>query len=141
MAKNGKIFFLNMKPEASRDHMTADDQRASQRVAHETAVIIENCDSATYTYGRMYNYSAGGLYFESDIAFQPGTNVRIGLEKPASVLGADYLIASVKWCKEISAAVVLYDYGIGVKFDRLMNLSAGNGKFKVIEGGGRQEKT
>jgi hypothetical protein len=140
MVNNGKIFFLNIKPEASKDHMFTDDQRASQRFAHEAAVVIENCDSATYTYGRMYNYSAGGLYFESDVAFQPGTKVSIGLEKPGSVLGSDHLIASVKWCKEISAAVVLYDYGIGVEFDRLVNLLAGNGKFKVIEGGGGQTK-
>jgi hypothetical protein len=138
MVNNGKIFFLNIKPEASKDHMSTDDQRASQRFAHEAAVVIENCDSATYTYGRMYNYCAGGLYFESDVAFQPGTMVRIGLEKPGSVLGPDHLIASVQWCKEISGAVVLYDYGIGVEFDRLMNLLAGNGKFKVIEGGGGQ---
>jgi hypothetical protein len=140
MANTVKIFFLNIKQEASKDHMSADDQRASQRFTHEAAIIIENCDSATYTYGRMYNYSTGGLYFESDVAFQPGSNVRIGLEKPGSVLGSDRLIASVKWCKEISAAVVLYDYGIGVEFDRLMNLSAGNGRFKVIEGGGGHEK-
>ena len=119
--------------------MTADDQRASQRFAHEAAVIIENYDSATYTYGRMYNYSAGGLYFESDVAFPPGTKVRIVLQKPGSFPGTDHLIADVKWCKEISAAVVLYDYGIGVKFDRLMNFSAGNGKFKVIEGGAGHE--
>ncbi len=132
----GKIFFLDIKPEASKDQMSADDQRASQRFAHEAAVIIENFDSTTYTHGRMYNYSAGGLYFESDVAFQPGTRVRISLQRPGSLLGSDPLIASVKWCKEISAAVVLYDYGIGVQFDRLTNILAGNGKFKVIEGGG-----
>jgi hypothetical protein len=120
--------------------MSADDQRASQRFVHEAAVIIENLDTATYTYGRMYNYSTGGLYFESDIAFQPGTKVQFGLEKPDSFPGTDHLVASVKWCKEITAAVVLYDYGIGVEFDRLTSLAAGNGKFKVIEGGGGQEK-
>lgn len=140
MADNEKIFFLNINPEASQYRMSADDQRASQRFAREAAVVIENCDSATYTYGRMYNFSAGGLYFESDISFRPGTKVRIDFEKPGRVLGVDHLIACVKWCKEISAAVVLYDYGIGVEFDRLMNLSAGNGKFKVIEGGSKHEK-
>jgi hypothetical protein len=31
--------------------------------------------------------------------------------------------------------VVLYDYGIGAEFDRLMNRSKRNGKFKVIQGG------
>lgn len=120
--------------------MTADDRRACQRFSHETAVTIENCDSATYTYGQMYNYSAGGLYFESDVAFIPGTRVQIRFEQPGSVLGSEPFAASVKWCEEISGAVVLYDYGIGVEFDRLMNLAATNGNFRVIRGGGGQEK-
>jgi len=117
--------------------MLNDDQRASQRLAYEAAVKIENRDSGSYTYGRMYNYSAGGIYFESDVAFQPGTQVRIDIEKPSSRLITDHFIAKVKWCQEISAAVVLYDYGIGVEFDRAKH----DGKFKVIKGGADQEKT
>jgi hypothetical protein len=121
--------------------MFPDDQRASQRFVYEAALKIENCDSGTYTYGRMYNYSAGGIYFESDVAFQPGTQVRIDIEKPSNGLDTVPLTAKVKWCQEISAAVVLYDHGIGVEFDRLMKRSKRDGKFKVIQGGADQEKT
>jgi hypothetical protein len=121
--------------------MFPDDQRTSQRFVYEAALKIENCDSGTYTYGRMYNYSAGGIYFESDVALQPGTQVRIDIENPGKGLDTDHLTAKVKWCQEISAAVVLYDYGIGAEFDRLMNRSKRNGKFKVIQGGADQEKT
>jgi hypothetical protein len=64
--------------------MFPDDQRTSQRFVYEAALKIENCDSGTYTYGRMYNYSAGGIYFESDVALQPGTQVRIDIENPGS---------------------------------------------------------
>jgi hypothetical protein len=71
------------------------------------------------------------------VAFQPGTQVQIDIEKPSNGLDTDHLGAKVKWCQEISAAVVLYDYGIGVEFDR----SKRDGKFKVIQGGVDQEKT
>jgi hypothetical protein len=141
MSNPVNIIFLNNNPEASTDPMFPNDQRASQRFVYEASLKIENCDSGTYTYGRMYNYSAGGIYFESDVAFQPGTQVRIETAKPGSGLFTDQLTAKVKWCREITAAVVLYDYGIGVEFDRLMNRSKRNGKFKVIQGGANQEKT
>ena len=141
MANYEKIIFLNNNPEASKNPMFADDQRASKRFAYEAAILIEDCDSGVYTYGRMYNCSAGGLYFESDVAFQPGTHVRIDIDKPRNGLNSEHLIAKVKWYQEISAAVVLYDYGTGVEFDRLMNRSECNRKFKVIQGGAGQEKT
>ena len=137
MSNPENIIFLNNNPEVSKGPMFPEDQRASQRFVYEAALKIENCDSGTYTYGRMYNYSAGGIYFESDVAFQPGTRVQIDIEKPGKGLGINHLTAKVKWCQEISAAVVLYDYGIGVQFDR----SKRDGKFKVIQGGADQEKT
>lgn len=137
MSNPENMIFLYNNPEASKGPMFNDDQRADQRLAYEAALKIENCDSGTYTYGRMYNYSAGGIYFESDIAFQTGTRVRIDIEKPSSRLITDHFIANVKWCQEISAAVVLYDYGVGVEFDR----SKRDSKFKVIQGGADQKKS
>jgi hypothetical protein len=131
MSNPENMIFLNNNPEASKGPMFPDDQRASRRIVYEAALKIENCDSGTYTYGRMYNYSAGGIYFESDVAFQTGTQVQIDIEKPGDGLDIDHLTAKVKWCQEISAAVVLYNYGIGIEFDR----SKRNGKFKVIQGG------
>jgi hypothetical protein len=134
------IIFLNNNPEVSKKPMFPNNQRASQRFAYEASIKIENCDSGTYTYGRMYNYSAGGIYFESDVEFQPGTQVRIDSAKPGGGLFTENLTAKVKWCREISAAVVLYDYGIGVEFDRLMNRLNRNGTFKVIQGGAYQQR-
>ena len=121
--------------------MFPDDQRASKRFAHEAAIIIENSDSRTYTYGRMYNYSSGGIYFESDVAFQPGTQVQIDVENPSDGMHSGPLLGEVKWCEEIAAAVVLYDYGMGVEFDRSIDRSAYNEKLKVIQGGAGHKKT
>ena len=141
MSNPENIIFLNNNPEASKGPMFPDDQRTSQRLVYEAALKIENCDSGTYAYGRMYNYSAGGIYFESDVAFQPGTHVRIDIENPSDGLNLGHLLGEVKWCEEIAAAVVLYDYGIGVEFDRSMDRSAYNEKLKVIQGGADHKKT
>jgi hypothetical protein len=116
------------------------DQRTSKRFNHETPLVIENCDSGTYFYGRMYNYSQGGIYFESDTPCQTGARVRFDIERSKIALDADQYVAEVKWCAEISAAVVLYDYGIGVEFDPKMNPSTANGKLKVIKGGVNRNK-
>ena len=135
MTNTGKIFFLTHDIQPSGGHRLMNEQRASKRFNHETPLVIENCDLGTYLYGRMYNYSQGGIYFESDTPFQTGTRVRFDIEESKIGLNASQYFADVKWCAEISAAVVLYDYGIGVEFDPKMNPSTGNDKLKVIKGG------
>jgi hypothetical protein len=136
-----KIIFLAQNHQTSEGHTAADDQRASMRFELEVPVIIKNCDCGTYAYGRMYNFSRGGIYFESDAAFKPGTCVRIDIEESQNSLAADRYYATVKWCKEISDAVVLCDYGIGVEFDRHINHTAGTGKLRILQGGADQSNT
>ena len=72
---------------------------------------------------------------ESDAALNPGTHVRIDIEASPSGPAADHYYATVQWCKEISAAVVLYDYGIGLEFNRAINGTAGRGRLRIIQGG------
>ena len=140
MANTGKIIFLTHDIPSSGSHAFMNDRRASKRFNHETPLVIENCDSGTCSYGRMYNYSQGGIYFESDTPYQAGTRVRISIEKSEIGLNADHYFAEVKWCAEISAAVVLYDYGIGLVFDPKMNPTTVKGTLKVIKGGVNQNK-
>ena len=141
MANTGKTFFLAHDIHSSFGYMRMNDQRASERINHEAPLVIEDCDSGTYSYGRMYNYSQGGIYFESDTPFQTGTRVGFDIEKSINGLAADHYFAEVKWCAEISAAVVLYDYGIGVEFDTKLNLETGSRKLKVINGGVNRNKS
>ena len=135
MTNTGKIFFLTHDIQSSGGHMLMNDQRASKRFNHETPLVIENCDSGTYSYGKMYNYSQGGFYFESDTPYPAGTRIGIDIEKSKIGLDAGHYFAEVKWCAEISAAVVLYDYGVGAEFDPKINAARDNGKLKVISGG------
>ena len=138
MTNTGKIFFLTHPIQSAEEHTFMNNRRASKRFNHDTPLVIKNCDSGTCSYGRMYNYSQGGIYFESDTPYQVGTRVRIDIEKSKMGLEAGLYFAEVKWCVEIAAAVVLYDYGMGAEFDPKMNLTKGNGKFKVIEGGAKE---
>ena len=74
------------------------------------------------------------IYFESDTPFQTGTRVRFDIEKSTIDLDTDPNSGEVKWCAEISAAVVLYDYGVGVEFDPKMKQTVGSGKPRVVAG-------
>ncbi|MGD9149797.1 MAG: PilZ domain-containing protein, partial [Desulfobacterales bacterium] len=93
MANIEKIIYIthNLKP--SKRQMVADDQRASKRFGYEAPIIIKNCDYGTYAYGRMYNYSRGGLYLESDAALNPGTHVRIDIEASQNGPAVDHYYA------------------------------------------------
>lgn len=138
MTNTEKIFFLTPDIQSSEEHRLMNDRRASKRFNHDTPLVIKNCDSGTCSYGRMYNYSQGGIYFESDTPHQAGTRVRIEIEKSKNGLDAGLYFVEVKWCAEISAAVVLYDYAIGAEFDPKMNPTTANGNFKVIKGGAKR---
>jgi hypothetical protein len=140
MINTEKIFFLTPDIQSSGGDTFMSDQRASKRFSYEVPLVIENCDSGTYSYGRMYNYSQGGFYFESDTPYQTGTRIGIDIEKSKIGLDAGHYFAEVKWCAEISAAVVLYDYGIGAEFDPKINAARGNGKLKVIKGSVKRNK-
>jgi hypothetical protein len=141
MANTKKVIFITPSLQTSAKHPSVDDQRVYKRFDHEAPLIIKNFDSGRYASGRMYNYSRGGIYFESDAVFKPGTCVRVDIEESQNSLVADHYFATVKWCKEIFAAVVLYDYGVGIEFDPAKNRSAGARKLRLIQGRTGQNKS
>jgi len=62
--------------------------------------------------GKMYNFSRGGLYFESDQTMYPGEEVFIGIISPAASSDT-HLLFEVKiiWQKELHDAPFRYGYG------------------------------
>ena len=139
MLKQRKIIFLTRDMEVTGCEMSENDKRASKRLIFEAPVTVENCDTGEYFYGRMYNYSLGGMYFETDYPLQPGSEIRVAIRKSANGPGFDHFRASVKWCEEITDAVVLYCYGVGVQYILSGMQTKSNGKLKVIHGGATQE--
>ena len=140
MTANNNIISITHSPPKRIIPAAVNDFRTSKRFDHEAHLIVKNFDCGRYTYGRMYNYSRGGIYFESDAAFKPGSRVRIDLEDSQSGLAADHYFATVRWCKQICDAVVLYDFAVGIEFDREMNRIAGSGKLRIIQGGLAKER-
>jgi hypothetical protein len=140
MAIGNKIIFLVPNHPEPAAPVPVSDLRASKRFNHEAHLIIQNCDYGTYAYGRMYNYSRGGLYFESDEAFRPGSCVRVDIEDSPKGPAEDHYFATVKWCRQVCGAVVLYDFAVGLEFDRAMNHSAGSSKLCIIQGGAGKKK-
>ncbi len=115
--------------------MAKDDKRASKRLTYEAPITVENCDTGEYFYGRMYNYSLGGMYFETDYPLPAGAEIRVAIRKSKNGPGFDHFRAKVRWCEEISAAVVLYNYSVGVRYLSSFTNSKCDGKLKVIQGG------
>jgi hypothetical protein len=107
--------------------------------------------------GRLFNRSETGFYFESDRAYQPGTEVYIGMrESEADGAGADYrcVLGRVVWCRELGADAHFF-YGCGVRtidapvasgpgreqrrqprrtFNRTVHLSDADGAWKALAG-------
>lgn len=116
--------------------MTINDQRTTERFVNEAPVVIEDCQTGQKFDGSMYNYSRGGMYVELDHPLNQGSEVRILIENAQNTTQPESCQAKTVWCKEIPGAVVLYDYGIGLRYDLDVKGSNQTNKFHVIDGGG-----
>jgi len=92
------------------------DQRADARFRHEAAIMFENYPSGTYYDGKMFNYSRGGMYFESNFAPEIGTEIFIGVENSPYTAGHDVYRAKVIWQIRLKDAQSLFFHGVGVKY-------------------------
>ncbi len=72
-----------------------------------------------YAYAQMRNFHQKGMYFESDYAIQPGSNISIKMDDVSSNYDCDSSSrkvhhATVKWCKQIKHGEDKR-YGVGAK--------------------------
>ncbi len=111
------------------------ENRTRERINCEVPVIIENCQTGEYYDGSMYNYSRGGMYVELDFPFEPGSEIRIVVEKHKDSSRPNSCQAKIVWCEEIPGTVVLYNYGIGVQYYPTIKLANCIKNFRVIDGG------
>ena len=111
------------------------EKRVCARFFHEAPVVIEECGKGVYHGARMYNYSRGGIYLETDLALKPGDRVNLWLSDLPENSLPEINFAEVRWRDEITGAVVLYSYGIGIKYYRPIKHLDFPGKFRVVQGG------
>ena len=95
---------------SSRDH------RKNKRFEHKSIVMLANEHAEYFSYAKMYNFSGGGLYLESDVALKPGTKIQIQFDRPPFQSGPKVLSSVVIWCREVADYNSDYTYRIGVKF-------------------------
>ena len=92
------------------------EQRDDTRFHHEATIMIENYPKGKYYEGRMYNYSRGGMYFESDFAPGLGTDVFIGIENSPYSSDHDVYRARVMGVKKLPDKASFFYYGVGVSY-------------------------
>lgn len=90
--------------------------RKNIRFEHKSIIMLSDKHSVYFAYAQMFNFSGGGLYFESDVAFNVGTNIQIRFVNPPFQSGPKILGSVVRWCRELTDYNADYSYGVGVKF-------------------------
>ena len=114
---------------------TKSEKRNCARFSYEIPVIIEECATGISFNARMYNYSLQGMYFESDLSLLSGARVNVWLSNLDGSSSPDINFAEVRWCEEISGAVVLYNYGAGIRYHQHITYRELPRHFQVIQGG------
>lgn len=99
--------------------MSALIKRAYSRNAYEAPIMFSNCDTENYYHAKLYNRSLGGMYFESEKALQPGSDICIKMANQSSDESGSEAFnayrARVKWCKKRSKTGISF-YGIGIQY-------------------------
>ncbi len=90
------------------------EQRDKTRFPHETPITLENFEIGLLHGARMLNFSAEGLYFESDYLFQLRTELFIGISNSPYAEDADVYEcyrAEIRWRKPLKKSSYYYGYG------------------------------
>jgi hypothetical protein len=90
------------------------ERRQSERIPHRS-VILHNTNPPDFFYsGAMYNFSTGGLYFESNEDLLQGDEISISIKKPPAqfLKKADqYFDVKIMWCRDLQGSSHQVGYG------------------------------
>ena len=96
-------------------------KRAYSRKTYEAPIMYTNYDTENYRPAKMYNTSLNGMYFESERALQPESDICIKRATHLSeapepeVCKACPCRGRVKWCEKINKSGISC-YGIGLQY-------------------------
>ncbi len=91
-------------------------QRNSQRFEVKAPVMLEDFRTGFYYKGIIYNYSADGVYLESDYAPRPGKKFHLKVNPAQDIFVTDLCLAEIRWRRPLSDETSDYSYGIGMKY-------------------------
>ena len=91
-------------------------QRSSQRFETQTDVMLQDYRSGFFYNGIIYNYSADGVYLESDYAPRPGRRIRLKVSEAPDIFTNDFYLAEIKWRRPLAEEASTYSFGVGVQY-------------------------
>jgi hypothetical protein len=113
-SKESKIVFESV----FSDTYSGQDYRKSGRFKSKGTAIIEIPATGHWFYAQMKNFSAGGMYFETEAAIKPKTTIKIKFDKPLFLSKQKNYTSTVRWCKALDDDSHMYSsFGLGVKFN------------------------
>ena len=92
------------------------ERRENERIPCETPILHNTSVPDFFYRGTMYNFSRGGLYFESNEDLLEGDEISISIkEPPAHFLKTPghYIDVKIMWCQDLQGAS--YQVGYGAK--------------------------
>ncbi len=111
------------------------EKRGCARFYHDIPVVIEECGTGVHFTARIYNYNLNGMYIESDLSLLSGTRVNVWFSNLPESPDSQIELAEIRWCEEIAGAVVLHNYGAGIRFRQPIDYRQFPMHFQVIQGG------
>ena len=91
-------------------------QRNSQRFEVEAFVLLEDFRTGFNCNGIIYNYSADGVYLESDYAPRPGRRFHLKVNAAHDIFTSEPYLAEIRWRRPLPGAHPQYSYGVGLKY-------------------------
>ncbi len=92
------------------------ERRQSERINYKSA-ILHNTNPPDFFYsGSMYNFSVGGLYFESNEDLLQGDEISISIKEPPAQFSKrsdQYFDVKIMWCRDLQGSP--YQVGYGAK--------------------------
>jgi hypothetical protein len=92
------------------------ERRQSKRIPHRSA-LLHNTNPPDFFYsGSMYNFSSGGVYFESNEDLLQGDEISISIKEPPPQFpkkSDQYFDVKIMWCRDLQGSS--YQVGYGAK--------------------------
>jgi hypothetical protein len=91
-------------------------QRSSQRFEVQVAVMLEDFSTGFFYNGIIYNYSADGIYLESDYAPRSGRKIRLKVNAARDIFTDDLYLAEIRWRRPLAEKASPYSFGVGMQY-------------------------
>ena len=90
------------------------ERRRSERIDYRSA-IMHNTNPPDFFYsGTMYNFSTGGLYFESNEDLLKGDEISVSIKEPPAQFidkSEQYIDVKIMWAKDLQNSPYQVGYG------------------------------